>query len=127
MSPDGPLLRFVPQGSDVVTRVIVVTGSTSGIGYATAKRFCLAGNQVMLHGLDDAFGASIIGRLRNDVPDADIHLLTGDLRDPTICNDLIQSAVERFGRIDVLVNNAGAGPFIGVMETDVEQWDASIN
>jgi len=111
----------------VVARVIVVTGSTSGIGYATATRFCRAGNRVMLHGLDDASGASVLERLENDVPDAEVHLLTGDLRDPTVCNDLIQSAVERFGRIDVLVNNAGAGPFIGVMETDVEQWDASIN
>lgn len=81
----------------------------------------------MLHGLDDASGASVLERLKKDAPDAEVHLLTGDLRDPTVCNDLIRSAVERFGRIDVLVNNAGAGPFIGVMETTVEQWNASID
>jgi len=108
-------------------RVIVITGSTSGIGYATAVRFGRAGDKVMLHGLDDAFGANVLERLEADVPNAETSLLTGDLRNPTTCADLIDAAVDRFGRIDVLVNNAGAGPFIGVMETDVEQWEASVN
>jgi len=111
----------------MTARVIVVTGSTSGIGYATAVRFCRNGDQVMLHGLDNQFGAGVVDRLTTDVPNADVHLLTGDLRDPAVCSEVIAAAAERFGKIDVLVNNAGAGPFIGVMETDVEQWDDSIN
>lgn len=111
----------------MTNRVIVVTGSTSGIGYATARRFCRAGDKVMLHGLDDAYGATVVQRLRADVPNAEIQVLTGDLRDPTTCTNLIQAAVDGFGQINVMVNNAGAGPFIGVMETDVGQWDASIN
>jgi len=111
----------------MTARVVVVTGSTSGIGYATAVRFCRNGDQVMLHGLDDTCSSTVLDRLEADVPGADVHLLTGDVRDPTTCTDLIDAAVERFGRIDVLVNNAGAGPFIGVMETDVDQWEASLN
>jgi len=111
----------------MTARVIVITGSTSGIGYATARRFCRAGHRVMLHGLDDEFAATVLSRLHVDVADAEATLLTGDLDDPTTSSKLIDTAVENYGHIDVMVNNAGASAFHGVMGTNLEQWELSLN
>jgi len=111
----------------MTARVIVITGSTSGIGYATARRFCRAGHRVMLHGLDDEFAATVLNRLHADVADAEADLLTGDLDDPTTSSKLVDAAVDNYGHIDVMVNNAGASAFHGVMATSLEQWDLSLN
>jgi len=89
--------------TDFTGRVAVVTGGTKGIGRAIAERFLLAGAQVL-----------VCGRTAPaTVPTVDAraaHFLATDVRDPAAVDALIAAAVQRFGRLDVLINNAGGSP-----------------
>ena len=85
-------------------RIAIVTGSTSGIGRAIALRLAGLGTRVVVHGRDQDGAAQTLAEIARAGGDGDVHL--GDLADPAACRDLIAFAVERFGGLDVLVNNA---------------------
>lgn len=82
---------------DFTDRVVVVTGGTRGIGAAIASAFLAVGARVLVCGRNQP---SIV------VPD----FVQADVREPTQAAALVAAATERFGRIDVLVNNAGGAP-----------------
>lgn len=88
---------------DFTGRVVLVTGGTKGIGAAVAEAFLGAGAEVAVCGrhAPDA-GPAAGGREAFFVP--------ADVRDPVAAAGLVDSTVERFGRLDVLVNNAGGSP-----------------
>ncbi|MES9512095.1 SDR family oxidoreductase [Streptomyces sp. NPDC000609] len=88
---------------DFTGRVVLVTGGTKGIGAAIAGAFLDAGAEVVVCGrtTPDAL-PSAGGREALFVP--------ADVRDPEAASALVDTAVERFGRLDVLVNNAGGSP-----------------
>ncbi|GAC1381451.1 MAG: glucose 1-dehydrogenase [Marmoricola sp.] len=89
----------------VEDKVVVVTGASSGLGVAFAKGFAEAGADVVLGArradrlADTAAAVEALGRKALPV--------ATDVTDPAQCQALVEAAVERFGRIDVLVNNAG--------------------
>ncbi|MFI1567941.1 SDR family oxidoreductase [Streptomyces sp. NPDC020490] len=88
---------------DLTGRVVVVTGGTKGIGLCIAETFLAAGAHVMVCGRSEpATLPSAAGRQAG--------FLAADVRDPEAANRLIDGTVERFGRLDVLVNNAGGSP-----------------
>jgi NAD(P)-dependent dehydrogenase (short-subunit alcohol dehydrogenase family) len=102
-------------------RVAVVTGSTSGIGKGIALHLASLGARIILHGRD-AEGARAVGEqiaTRGGTTD----LFTGDLADPSVCRALVSYAVERFGAIDVLVNNAAETTRGDLEGTSLELWD----
>jgi 3-oxoacyl-[acyl-carrier protein] reductase len=86
-------------------RAILVTGASRGIGAATARAAHREGADVVAH-----YGAnsSAAQRLVDELDGERIHLVAGDLTDPARTRLVWDQAVERAGRIDVLVNNAGA-------------------
>jgi len=85
--------------------IVLVTGSTSGIGRGIALRLAALGARVMVHGLDEEGARETTERIVAAGGEADWRL--GDLEDPQVCRDAIQATVERFGGLDILVNNAG--------------------
>ena len=85
-------------------RVAVVTGGTRGIGLAIAEAFLREGASVVISGRSAKRGAEVADRLGQ--PDR-VHFMAGDVMDRTDVEALVDGTVERFGRIDVLVNNAG--------------------
>ncbi|MEU4820319.1 SDR family oxidoreductase [Actinomadura sp. NPDC023710] len=99
---------------DLTGRVIIVTGAGSGIGRATAHAFARAGAHVLGVGRrKDALAQTAAA-----YPGIDTH--PADLRDPDVPRQVAEAAAERWGRVDVLVNNAGATQVMPLAETTAE-------
>lgn len=85
-------------------RVALVTGSTSGIGAAVVRRLAAAGSRVVINSTTSVeAGAAMVEELGSDLA----HYVQGDIANPADATRLVAEAVERFGRLDALVNNAG--------------------
>ena len=106
-------------------RVILVTGSSRGIGAEVAVRAAAEGATVAVHYHRAADGAErTLARIRELGSDGEA--FGADLADGSQAADLVARTIERFGRVDGLVNNAGrtqVGPFLGM---DPGEWDAVI-
>lgn len=110
-----------------MSKVVLITGATSGIGRATARAFAKEGNRVIVTGrraerlealkaeLEEEFGAKVC-------------VVSFDVRDEQACNNLISSLPEEFAEIDILVNNAGlASGLEHINEGASDDWNAMID
>jgi len=102
---------------DLSGKVAIVTGAARGIGLAIASRFCRDGARVVLADLDASDIDSAIGTIQRDVHGAQCLGVTVDVGDRASVEAMASKAVAAFGRIDILVSNAGVwknltrGPF----------------
>ena len=103
-------------------KVAVVTGSTKGIGRAVAERLVKEGARVVITARTESDVADVARRLG----DAALGIPC-DVADPAACQSLIDQTVQRLGRLDVLVNNAGFGVFKPVQEMTVVEWRRQID
>ncbi|MEO8269975.1 MAG: SDR family NAD(P)-dependent oxidoreductase, partial [Aureliella sp.] len=97
-------------------RVAVVTGSSSGIGRATALALARAGYAVVLHARSNVGGLQQVAHeLQSTVAKSTPNTLclTGDIACPQTCNDIVHSAFAWQGRVDAWINNAGADVLTG--------------
>jgi NAD(P)-dependent dehydrogenase (short-subunit alcohol dehydrogenase family) len=101
--------------------VALITGGTSGIGEATAVRFAAEGATVAIAGRDRERGQRVTDQL-DDLGGKSL-FVTGDVADESEVGELVDQVVERLGRIDVLVNNAGIINFGTVVDARVDEWD----
>lgn len=99
-------------------KVVIVTGAGSGIGEATAKRFVAEGASVALAGRTKAK----LDRVSAALPQGKSLVRVTDVSDLAQVEGLIQDTLRRFGRLDVLVNNAGVAPEGKITEASVEDW-----
>src|SRR5690349_22785888 len=91
---------------DLTGRAALVTGGASGIGFATAGLFARNGARVAINHLPgDPAGPEAADRLRAD--GHDVLAVAGNVADPASAAPMVAEAVDRLGRLDVLVNNAG--------------------
>ena len=108
---------------DLSGRAAVITGSTSGIGHAIAAAMAAAGAGVMLNGIEpEAEGRAVAERLAK-VYSSDIRYTRADMADASAAARLIEETRDAFGRVDVLVNNAGIQHTAPIEEFPPEQWD----
>ncbi|MBE9554951.1 MAG: glucose 1-dehydrogenase [Proteobacteria bacterium] len=103
---------------------ILVTGGTSGIGAAIARAFGDAGASVLLTGRDVERGGEMAADIVSDGGVAEF--MAADVTDKGACGRLVDATLDRFGRLDVLVNNAGIVHSGDAVETTDEQWNETI-
>ena len=106
-------------------RVVVITGSSRGIGKAIAKEFARNNYSVLLNARDEKELIETVQEIKNGISDpSQVSYLTGDISEEKICISLIEEAINKFGRINVLVNNAGiSGPSQKTNNITSKDWD----
>jgi len=106
---------------DSTNKVAIVTGSTRGIGLAVARRLAASGTNVVVSSRTAKKVMAIAKQLSDEGPGRAVGIAC-DVRDPDECASLVVGAVAAFGRLDVLVNNAGVGHMKSVKEMSLEEW-----
>ena len=110
-----------PGSGRLAGKVAIVTGGDSGIGRATAVLFAREGAKVAIAYLEEHDDARIT-RDACEAEGVEVLLSAGDLGDPDHCRGLVDAVIEKWGRLDVLVNNAGEQhPDENVTEITAEQ------
>ncbi|NJK58126.1 MAG: SDR family oxidoreductase [Pleurocapsa sp. SU_5_0] len=103
-------------------KVVAVTGASSGIGEAIARELADAGCQVMLAARREEQLKSLVQELGDNVA---YHLT--DVTDAKQVQSMAQATIERFSKIDVLVNNAGVMPVSPLIELKIDDWNKAID
>lgn len=103
-------------------KIALVTGSTSGIGCGIAEHFAGLGARVVVHGRRADQAHVVVDRLRRAGHEA--ACVTGDLAEVESCRRIVQFTIERYGGIDILVNNAASVARGYLEDAPVELWDA---
>jgi NAD(P)-dependent dehydrogenase (short-subunit alcohol dehydrogenase family) len=104
-----------------MTQVAIVTGGGGGIGLAIASKFVAAGGSVVIGDLNDERGHAAVSQLGDRA-----RFVRADVAEESDVEALVTSAVDSFGRLDAMFNNAGVGGAFGpITEQTVEAWDAT--
>jgi NAD(P)-dependent dehydrogenase (short-subunit alcohol dehydrogenase family) len=101
-------------------RVAVVTGAASGIGRAVAEAFAEAGSAIVLADLDGAAAEVVATGIRSNGGEAEA--VAVDVADSTSVKELATVTLARFGRVDVLCNNAGVSTFNLIQDQTLDDW-----
>jgi 3-oxoacyl-[acyl-carrier protein] reductase len=112
----------MPDTNNLAGKIAIITGASAGIGWATALAFAEKGAHVVatarreqrLRELCDLIGA------RN----GKAVYLAGDAAEESTAKNCVALAVKQFGRLDILINNAGAGNYKNLVDTSAEEYDA---
>jgi 3-oxoacyl-[acyl-carrier protein] reductase len=105
-------------------KTAIITGAGRGIGQAIAKKFLLEGARVLLCDI-------VPDRLEQTVLElaalGEVHGLVGDVSRADFCDAVVQKALNAFGEINILINNAGIAVFAPFLELSEEAWDQTLN
>ena len=104
----------------------IITGSTSGIGLGMAKAFAGEGMNIMLNGFGDAKEIEAIRSQLASENGVEVGYYNADMIKPDEIGALFKAAEEKFGAVDVIVNNAGIQFVAPIEEFPPEKWDAII-
>jgi short-subunit dehydrogenase len=102
--------NFSPNGW--TDKVVLITGASDGIGASCAKLFARRGAKLVLTGLP--------GPAPRDADSESKIFLPGDITSEKVRTEIVQRAIDRFGHIDVLINNAGVGQYGFATEVDLD-------
>jgi NADP-dependent 3-hydroxy acid dehydrogenase YdfG len=108
-----------------VPKVVAITGASSGIGRATARLLAKHGHAVVLGARREEELAALMTEINDAGGRASYHVT--DVKQQDDLRALVAHAVDRFGRLDVMVNNAGIGPLSRFDALHVKDWDAMID
>jgi NADP-dependent 3-hydroxy acid dehydrogenase YdfG len=102
-------------------KVAIVTGASAGIGAASARALAAEGAELVL----TARRADRLDELAAELRGlgADARVLAGDAREEGTARAVVEATIRAFGRIDILINNAGVGNYKDLVETSAEEYD----
>ncbi|WP_037290648.1 SDR family oxidoreductase [Saccharibacillus sacchari] len=113
------------QTNGVEGKVVLITGASSGIGEASARLLAKQGAEVMLGARRVERLESLTDEIRSAGGTAEYRKL--DVTDPEDMEAFVNEAVEKFGRVDVIVNNAGVMPLSNLEERKIDEWNRMID
>ncbi|MFO7547408.1 MAG: SDR family NAD(P)-dependent oxidoreductase, partial [Acidimicrobiia bacterium] len=102
---------------DLTGKVAAITGATAGIGAATARALAVEGAKVVVGGRRRERLDGLVSELGGD----SVVGVEMDVRDPEGSRKLVDTALQSFGRLDILVANAGIGAYGGIMDLTDQQ------
>jgi len=105
-------------------KIVLITGASGGIGAVMTKQFADIGSAIIIHYNSNRNGAE---KLLTEIPDNNHMIVGGDLGDSNIVKNIVDSVIEKYGRIDVLINNAGTAIKHPIENVDYEAWQKSWN
>ena len=105
-------------------KAAIVTGSTSGIGLGLAQALAAQGVNVMLNGFGDATEIAKLRKNMSETHKVRVGYSGADLSKADAVAGMIEQATAEFGRVDILINNAGIQFTAPVHEFPIERWDA---
>lgn len=114
------------MGNRLDGKVIVITGATRGIGKGIALMCAGEGARVVLNGIHEAEGTQVVQEIQ-DQYGAEALFVGADISREEACRHLIESAVNQFGRLDGLVNNAGIYPRSSIVDTSEALYETIMN
>ncbi|WP_284641252.1 SDR family NAD(P)-dependent oxidoreductase [Paenibacillus silviterrae] len=106
-------------------KIILITGSGSGIGKSSALLFASEGATVVVNDLQEDKGQETVNEIRQAGGEA--LFIQADVTDPESVKAMVDEIIERFGRIDVLFNNAGISGVGAIHEVEPDAWDRVIS
>lgn len=112
-------LRMRPPAPVLTGRVAIVTGGASGIGFAVAQRLAGLGANVVVVDLDEDRACKAVA----DLPEDRAAGIAADVTDEAAVDAAVGAAVERFGGIDLVVNNAGIAVSAPLVDTTLAEWE----
>ncbi|NKB69227.1 MAG: glucose 1-dehydrogenase [Candidatus Latescibacteria bacterium] len=120
--PDPGLARLL----DLTGQVTLITGASRGIGRAMAQLFGQAGSHLALMARSQEALQQTANEIDRDIPGTALALPT-DVADETQVESAVQKTLDTFGRIDILINNAGLIALSGQGRIDLDEWRALID
>lgn len=106
---------------NIKNKIVIVTGASQGIGEATAKLLAANGAKVVLA----ARSKAALKKLEKELPDS-LAVVT-DMTKPADVKKLIKDTVKKFGRVDILINNAGQGLYGPVEKIDIDDYKSIVD
>jgi NADP-dependent 3-hydroxy acid dehydrogenase YdfG len=111
--------------SEIENKVVIITGASSGLGEATARRLAKNGAKLMLAARREDRLKEIVSDIEKEGGTAKYQLT--DVTDRTQVEALAKATRQAYDRIDVLVNNAGLMPLSPLAETKVDEWETMVD
>ena len=99
-------------------KVVVITGAANGIGAAAARRFSSEGATVVLAD----YVAGDVMKMAATLPEDRTTAMVVDVSDPKAVEKMIEDTVRKYGKLDVMINNAGVHVVGSVLETSLDDW-----
>jgi 2-dehydro-3-deoxy-D-gluconate 5-dehydrogenase len=107
---------------DFKEKIVVVTGGAMGIGYGIVRRFAEAGADTVIADISEGIGQKKAEEIEKEYNTKSSFVKT-DVSSEENMTELVQKAIEKFGKIDVFVNNAGIFPSSNVLEMTLDFWE----
>jgi NADP-dependent 3-hydroxy acid dehydrogenase YdfG len=111
--------------SEINEKVVIITGASSGLGEATARRLAKNGAKLMLAARREDRLKDLVADIQKD--GGVVKYQVTDISDRSEVEQLVQATKEAYGRVDVLVNNAGLMPLSPLAATKVDEWEKMID
>lgn len=110
--------------SDMNGKVVLITGGAKGIGFVAAREFAKAGSTVVLTDIEGELLEKAADSIRQT--GAEVHTYVVDVSDRTQVEEMANDVMEKLGRVDVLINNAGVGHTREFIDMDYKTWETLI-